>query len=301
MNNLIIDGFALAFRSHFSHSTLRTATGLFSGCLYGFLTTMGSVKKKHRDFHITVAWDLEATRKKTAFPDYKCNRSKFSIDEQIHDIKELLRNLNVTQSECVGEEADDVIATLVAQYTPEGKVYILSNDKDLTQLVKNGKVIILCPVKGGGFTFFDEEAVKNQFGVKPQNIACYLALRGDTIDSIPGLPRVRSTIIADLVEKYNTPQAVYAHLSEESLTDNERTAFTNFEKQVQVNYTLTKLVDTLQLSTAKGISNPIAVQSLLDKYEIRKIKAESYSENFLEEGSFSYRTAPQFVMDSLFD
>lgn len=301
MNHLIIDGHALAYRSHFAFATLRTANGLFSGCLYGFLTTLGSTKKKFKDFKITVAWDNEATRKKAVFSSYKCDRTKFGIGDQVRDVKSVLSCLALTQAECPKEEADDVIATLVENYKKEGKVYILTNDKDLTQLVEDGRVIMLCPARNG-MEYYDSEAVKKKFGVSPQDIACFLALRGDDIDSIPGLPRVRSTVIASLVEKYRSPQEVYRHLSEEKLTDNERLAFTNFEQQSAVNLSLTNLVRDLSLVISEGTTDPAHMQEYLNRYEIKKISAEAYVKLFGNESSFHMRESPVVLqMTSLFD
>ena len=302
MNHLIVDGFGLAFRSHYAFSELRTATGNLSGCVYGFLVSLSPWKKRFMDCHITVAWDSGHARRDAAFSGYKADRPKLTMGDQIHDLKASLACMNITQAESPGEEADDVIAALVKQYSEEGRVFIFSSDKDITQLVQNGKVIMIRPSSGKNQErFFDEEEVKREFEVTPKNMACYQAFRGDTVDSIPGLPRVRSTIIAALVEKYITPDDIYRHLAEEKLTDFERKAFTDFEQQAKVNFQLTQLVNDIPLQITKGSIDPQKFSSYLNKYEIRKIASEPYTKLFENESSFNNRASPVLEVASLFD
>ena len=300
-NHLIIDGHALAFRSHFAFVDLMTSTGLYSGALYGFLTSLATLKKKYRDFKVTVAWDNACDRKKTIYAEYKANRSSYNLSTQVNDLKATLRCLDVLQAECQGEEADDVIATLVAHYKTEGKIYIYSSDKDLFQLVEDGKVIILSSAKSQNTEFYDEEGVYNKFGVKPVDIACYFALRGDTIDGVPGLPRVKSSTICRLIEKYRTIPAIYDNLPNEKLTDFERKTFAEFVGQAKINYQLTQLVPTLMLLEYPGSNDPQRLQICLDKYEIKKIRSDLYVTLFGSESQFKARTGPVYEMTSLFD
>jgi DNA polymerase I len=301
-NHLIIDGLALAYRSHFAHPNLQTVQGVFSGCMYGFLTSMATQKKKFPDFCFTVAWDNKPTRKLASYPNYKFGRNSYDISSQVNDIKEVLSCMAVTQAQCVGEEADDVIATLVSRYRGDGKVYILTSDKDLMQLVENGKVIMIRPGEHGVQKYYDEEEVEKEFGVRPKDLSCFLALKGDIIDSVPGLPRVRSKIISNLVNKYRTVDEIYNKLSEEKLTVNERQAFDKFKEQSKINFYLTNLVDNLSLEIITGQENPDKMQNILNNYEIKKINATDYIKLYGKESSFLYRTGDDpVIMNSLFD
>lgn len=298
MNHLIVDGFSLAYSSQFAFSDARTSSGTPSGCVYGFLNRLSPWKKRFQNFHVTVAWDSGSTRKKEAFGEYKSERPKSFFGDQITDLKAALQCLNVTQASCPGEEADDVIAALVKTYEKEGQTYIFTSDKDLTQLVVDGRVIMIRPSSGANSEiFFDEAAVKEKMGVYPKDVACFLAFRGDTIDSIPGLSRVRSTIISRIVEKYRTPENVYANLKDEKLTDFERKSFEDFEQQAKINITLTSLAPDLSLSVVKGSSDSNKLASYLDKYEIKRIASESYTKVFNDDSSFHIRTD----LPSLFD
>lgn len=302
MNRFIIDGFNLAFRSHFAFGELKADNGLYSGCVYGFLVTLRSLKKKYPSFHFTVVWDNEPTRKKAMYVDYKADRPHFDIHDQIRDLKSILKALNVDQAEMLGEEADDVIAAMVEKYLQEeGKIYVYSSDKDLLQLVKNGRVIVIKP-KSGGYPeeFFDEEAVKDKFGVYPSEFACFLTFRGDTSDHIPGVPRARSKVLAELASKYKEPRLVYGSLNEEKLTDFHRTKMREFEQQAYTNYSLVKLKDDLDCDVSLGASDEEQVALYLEKYGIKKIPADGLVRVFEEESSFNERQAPAIENISLF-
>jgi len=293
LNQLIVDGFALAYRSHFAFKNLCTSKGLSSGCVYGFLTSLRSRKNSPFGQRITIAWDTEAVRKKALFADYKAQRSKVGISEQIGDLKKMLSCLNIFQAEYQGEEADDVLATLVRKYVDQGdSVFVLSSDKDLLQFIKDGAVVMIRPKAGQvQERYYDEEMVRKEFGVGPKGVASFLAFKGDTVDNIPGVPRLRSAVIASLIEKYGSPEAVYHNLDKEQLTDFERASLKKSEQQVLLNYQLTQLKDDLELNIIKGHADPVGLQGFLDKYEIKFINSERYIEIFNTESSFQSRTS----------
>lgn len=303
MNRIIIDGFNLAFRAHYAFQSLSTTSGMLSGCIYGFLTGMRGLKKKYPSFHVMVAWDNEATRKKAVYADYKATRDHFDIGSHIVDLKEILSCFNVTQAEMNGEEADDVIASLVSKYSCEGsKIYIYSSDKDLLQLVKNGRVIAIKPKTGGRpEKIYDEEAVFDDYGVYPSEMACYLSLRGDTSDNIPGVPRVPSKVLASLSHRYCDPNVVYRSLSEEELTDFQRKSLLDSEQQIYLNYSIIKLVEDLGITETKGGPDPDKMMEYLNKYEIKSLSPETYVKAFESESSFNERFSPAAIQNiSLF-
>lgn len=299
--HLIIDGYNLAFRSHFAHSTLCNSSGLASGGVYGFLVSLRALKNKYPHCHVTIAWDSDSTRRKQVFADYKANRPKFILGEQISDLISLFYGVNVAQAKYVGEEADDVIASLTLKNKDTGLVYIYTSDKDLLQLVEDGKVILIRPKTASGpERIYDEEAVKNEFGVLPKDLACYMSFRGDAVDNVPGVARLPSSVISSLSSKYKNPWAVYEHLTEEKLTDFQRTSIVGFQQQVYVNYGLVSLRDDLDLELSQGIDNPDVVGKVLDKYEIKSINPESYIKSFIDRPS-NMKTSPALECYSLFE
>lgn len=303
MNYFIVDGMNLAFRSHYAFQRLSTPGGVQSGCVYGFLAIMRSLKLKHRDYQFVIAWDSPAKRKKELYTDYKANRVSFQVPEQVQDIRKIFSSVNVHQHDCPGEEADDIIATLVELNSKDGnQLYIYSSDKDLMQLVENGKVIMVRPQFGAKpAKYFDEEAVKDEMGVSPKDLNCFLAFRGDTSDNIPGVSRVKSSMISSLIEKYKTPGDIYMNLHNEKMTDFQKESFKNFEKQIYVNYSLTSLDKKLELNSVLGTPNVNQIEEILNKYEIKAFTAEAYISIFERNEQFLNRTSQPVENYSLFE
>lgn len=301
MDNLIVDGFGIVYRSHYAFNNLLTVSGICSGSVYGFLISMRTIKKNFPHCHLTIAWDRESTRRKEAFETYKSNRNSINLFEQISDLKKIFLNVNVAQSEYEGEEADDVIASLTKKYT-ENQVYIYSSDKDMFQLVKDGSVIAVRPKRGKNpERYYDEEKVMEEYSVSPRNFACFQCLRGDSVDSIPGVPRVKSSLLAYLAEKYETPTTIYDHLEEEKLTPYQRKAFSEFKDQAMLNMQLVTLRTDLPLDVITGIPNADELVPFLDKYEIRSINPNTYAGIFADVPSFNARKTPSYKSYSLFD
>lgn len=302
MNYFIIDGFGLAYKAYHAYSSLSSSSGLDSSCVYGFLVLLQSLKKKYPAFHFVIAWDKGHQRRKQVYADYKSNRNSFSIDEHVSDIKEIIASLNISQIEMCGEEADDVIASFVEKNAKnENLIYIYSSDKDLLQLVKNGLVIVIKP-KSGKYPekYFDEEAVFVQYGVNPIDFASFQAFRGDSIDNIPGVPRLPSKVIALLISRYKEPQKVYNYLDIEKLTDFQQKKLINHKEQVYINYELTKLRKDIDYNILNGLSNIEEIKSFLNKYEIKSISADKLTILFEKESSFLDRRAPAIQNYSLF-
>lgn len=301
MNRFIVDGFNLVYRSYYAFMQLSTSTGTNSGGLYGFFTTLKTLKKKYPDFKFFVVWDNEAKKKKEIFSAYKANRVSNRVDVlPIESLKQALSCLDVAQVECPDEEADDVIASLV-QYN-DGKDYIYSSDKDLLQLVKDGHIIVISPKVGSiPEKIYDEEAVKTKWSVTPENLACFFALRGDNSDNIPGVCRVPSKILAILAMKYNHPLKIYSHLEEEVLTDYQRKSILEARDQVFINYSLILLKKDLNCVITSGKSDELKLAEILKKYEIKAFSAQTIVELFDSNTAFLVRNSPCLKTVSFFE
>jgi len=304
MDHLIIDGLNMAFRAHYAYYgpggvPLHTSKGVLSGCIYGFMEMLQAIKRKLPQCHVIIAWDTQSTRKKAVYAEYKANRPEFTLTDQVKDLKEIFKALNVSQTEYDGEEADDVIASLVRQYKEDGKIFVYSGDKDMLQLVENGRVIVMASKKKETIVY-DEAAVKREHGVSPKDLTCFLCLRGDDTDNVPGVARVRSTVLANLIEKYKDLHTIYANLHNEKLTEFELQSLAVFKNQSSINYQLVKLRDDLELNVQTGITNPEVLAVYLDKYEIKKINPDAYPKLFSKTSSSKHETS-MLVCGSLFD
>lgn len=309
----IIDGNNLAHRAHNSHFKLKKANGDPSGMFFGFVRILISLKKKYRAFKFIVVWDSRPEKKYELKPDYKAGRSRLpgKVFDQIGQIKEFLSNCGVDQYKKKGEEADDVIATLVRRYSEEdSKVYIYSNDKDLLQLVKDGKVIVFRPKVGNTpEKFFDEEAVKEQFNVGPEKLALYRSFDGDSSDNIDGVPRVRRKLIASVVNHCEDIKGIFNKLEDDdikkALSEKEYQAILKHLDTASLNYKIIKLneyIETLDKTEAKYSEGVLA--SILEEFEIKSLKPESIIDLFKNTLNIKY-TEPQQAIKletySLFD
>ncbi len=134
------------------------------------------------------------------FKEYKATRppAPRDIPFQIEKVKEISHYLGIKSFEVRGYEADDVLATLTNKLKGYGEVYIVSSDKDLMQLISD-KIFIYDVFSD---IVYDTEKVKEKFGVEPARIGEYLALCGDSIDNIPGVPGIGSHRALEILKKY---------------------------------------------------------------------------------------------------
>jgi len=301
----------MAYRQHNANYELRLSDGTPSGMFYGYAKSLLSLKKKYRGYKFIVAWDNKAQWKYDIYPEYKSNRVSLpsTVFSQIPSIKEFLKYVGIDQYDKSGEEADDVIASLVESLKNKedtGTIVIYSNDKDLLQLVKTGKIVVYKPKVGViPEKFYDEEAVKSQFGVYPNKLVNFRIFDGDGSDTIVGIPRVPRKIISDLVNSNDTIDDIYKSLSSIKLTKFRKEAFEGFRSQLEVNSKIMLLNKNLMdLNKIEGVVSKEGIADMLKKYEIVSIDSESYAELFMSSLTIKYSDArPAYRLESysLFD
>ena len=207
---LLIDGMALAYRSHFAfiRANLVNSEGIPTGPIMGFANTMDKLIDEFEPSHVAVAWDTHAPTFRHEWDDrYKAQRPPQPEELRIGIplIKEMLGHWNIPNIEQDGFEADDIIGTLAYSVEAgEAEVYLVTPDKDFMQLV-NRHVFMLKPNnKNGGFDRVDEEGVKEYFGVYPNQVIDVLALLGDASDNIPGVPGIGKKGAPKLIEQFES-------------------------------------------------------------------------------------------------
>lgn len=149
------------------------------------------------------------------YPEYKANRAPTDprLSAQKQFLQPLLEAFGHTCLRIDGVESDDVIATLCKKYTERGdEVCVVSSDKDLMQLVKDGSVVFSRYVQGadGNKTheFYEEEGVVQKMGVRPDQIADYLALVGDAVDNIPGVFKLGEKTASKLLQEFGSLSSI---------------------------------------------------------------------------------------------
>src|SRR3954469_158821 len=169
----------------------------------------------HQPQYIAASFDLAGpTFRSEMATDYKANRAPMPPDlaEQIPWVHEACEAMGVPILTYERFEADDVIGTLATRAVADGfEVAIVTGDKDFFQLVGDG-ISVYNPRDDG--TWFDAEGVKEKFGVAPAQVVDVLALMGDSIDNIKGVPGIGEKGARDLIAKYGTLDELLAHASE---------------------------------------------------------------------------------------
>jgi DNA polymerase-1 len=216
MKLLIVDGHAYAYRAFHAIRGLRSPSGAPTNAIYGFVKMLAKMRAAVAPTHLIVVWDGGLSAERMALlPEYKAQRPKMPDDlsPQLDDIVDYLKSAGVASFCGEGVEADDYIACLARHAAGAGmKVVIASADKDFMQLV-SAQVGLLNPGDKSEAVWTDEQ-VRAKAGVGPSQIVDWLALMGDSVDNIPGVPGVGPKTAADLLRQFGSVEKLFARLDE---------------------------------------------------------------------------------------
>jgi DNA polymerase-1 len=204
----LIDGNNYVFRAFYAIPNLTNSKGFPTNAIYGFATMLIRIIKEWKPDYIAVAFDVKGpTFRHEAYELYKATRRAMpeTLIPQIPYIKDMIRGFSIPVLEKPGIEADDIIGTLARRYSEQDmKVFIVSGDKDMMQLVGEN-VVIVDTMKD---KVFDAAAVKEKFGVPPEQVVEIMGLTGDKTDNIPGAPGIGPKGALRLIEEYGTIENV---------------------------------------------------------------------------------------------
>src|SRR5689334_14065988 len=217
----LIDGSSQMYRAF--HAPVRTAEGGFlrnaqgrpTNAVYIFVTMLRKLLNEHKPEFIAASFDLPGrTFRDDLVTDYKANRTPMpdELAEQIPMVHSACEALGVPILTSDRYEADDVIGTLTVKAAAAGfDVAIVTGDKDFFQLVRDG-IRVYNPRDEG--TWYDAAAVREKFGVAPDQVVDVMALMGDTIDNIKGVPGIGEKGARELIATYGTMDNLLAHAAE---------------------------------------------------------------------------------------
>jgi DNA polymerase-1 len=217
----LIDGSSQMYRAY--HAPVRTAEGGLlrnaqgrpTNAVYIFVTMLRKLIVDHHPEYLAASFDLPGrTFRDDLASDYKANRAPMpdELAEQIPMVHAACEALGVPIITSQRYEADDVIGTLAVKAAAAGfEVAIVTLDKDFFQLVGDG-IRVFNPRDEG--TWYDAAAVKDKMGVEPAQVVDILALMGDTIDNIKGVPGIGDKGARELIATYGSVEALLAHASE---------------------------------------------------------------------------------------
>jgi len=212
----VIDASYYVFRAWFSMpDDMRDHDGNAVNALYGFTRFLGDFLEHTKPEYVAVAFDtaLETCFRNEIYPDYKANRDPApeELKQQFDRCRQVTRALGCREYTSPRFEADDIIGTLVTRMREQGmRSTILSRDKDLLQLLDAGDA--MWDFTGGQRTHYKD--VSRRFGVTAEQMVDYLALAGDSVDNIPGVPGVGPKTAAALLDHFGDLDSLYARLDE---------------------------------------------------------------------------------------
>jgi DNA polymerase-1 len=206
---LLVDGHSVAYRSHFAfiRDPLRNSKGQNTSAAYGFANMLRKLFRDLGPTHCAVVFDAPGrTFRHEQYEDYKAQRppTPDELAQQLPLIKELVAAWGIVSFEVAGVEADDVIGTLARQMAGPGcEVVIATSDKDMLQLV-DGTTVTYDPWKR---TRFGPEEVRQKLGVGPEQVVDYMALTGDSVDNVPGVPGIGPKRARAVLERHGSLDA----------------------------------------------------------------------------------------------
>jgi len=211
---LLVDGSSYLYRAYHALPDLRNGEGFPTGAIYGIVNMLRKLRNDYPAKYSACIFDAKGkTFRDDMYPAYKEHRAPMPDDlrQQIEPIHEAVRALGWPILVVEGVEADDVIGTLAERATREGvRTIVSTGDKDLAQLV-NSHVTLVNTMTN---ETLDPAGVQAKFGVPPERIVDYLSLIGDTVDNVPGVPKVGPKTAVKWLAEFGTLDNVMARAGE---------------------------------------------------------------------------------------
>ncbi len=221
---LLIDGHSLIFRSFFAfiRRPLRNSEGMNTSAVFGFANTLRKMLRELEPEYCAVVYDAPGkTFRHEKFKEYKIQRppAPDELLEQIPVIKEMVEAWGLAGFEVQGVEADDVLGTLAQRFArQEFEVTVATSDKDMLQLVGDS-ISVYDPWKEKRYRPDD---VREKLGVRPEQVSDYLALAGDSVDNVPGVPGIGPKRAREILRRHVS--LATALKKEKKLREHEATA-----------------------------------------------------------------------------
>jgi DNA polymerase-1 len=226
---LLIDANSIIHRCFHALPPMTAESGAPTNALYGLSSVLLKLWREGKPDYIAAAFDRpEPTFRKEQYREYKAQRPKAprELIDQIIGAHELFRHFGIQAFEQPGFEADDIIATLAAAFrsAPDLRVVILTGDMDTLQLVEGDKVVVRTFKKGISDTVtYDEQAVRERYGLAPSQLIDYKALVGDPSDNVKGVPGIGPKTAGGILQTYGTIARFLEHPpKDEKLADKLR-------------------------------------------------------------------------------
>ncbi|TAK02496.1 MAG: DNA polymerase I, partial [Chloroflexota bacterium] len=215
---MLLDGFGLVYRGYYALPPLTTAKGELVNGVFGFCSIVLRGFADLKPDYVAVAFDLSGpTFRHEQYADYKATRTRMPDDlrDQFPKVREVVKALRIPVYELQGFEADDVIGTLTRQADGRDlETTIVSVDLDMLQLVSDRTRLMTTRSGVENTIIYDPARIWERFGLRPDQMIDYKALKGDPTDNIPGVPGVGEKTAAKLIAQFGDLDTLYARLDE---------------------------------------------------------------------------------------
>ena len=260
---ILVDGSSYLYRAFHALPPLTTSTGQPTGAVRGVASMLRKMINDYDPEYMAVVFDAKGkTFRDELFEQYKANRPPMpdELREQVQPLHDLIRAMGLPLIIEDGVEADDVIGTFARIFSAEQKpVLISTGDKDMAQLV-NDHVTLINTMNNA---VYDIDGVREKFGVGPELIIDFLALMGDKVDNIPGVPGVGEKTALALLTGLGSLEKIYDNLDKvaelnfrgaksmgKKLEEHREQAFLSYElATIKVDCELKEALDDLKLLT----------------------------------------------------
>lgn len=296
MNDTIylVDAYAHIYRGYHAIPLLSTKAGKPSNALLAIGKFLLSIKKDLKPEYGVFVFDKGPPLDRLKiFPEYKATRPPMpdELRVQIEPLRRMIKAFGWNLIEKEGVEADDIIATLACRFV-DSKVDIISNDKDISQIIDNRITMLVTSTGQKGFEIRNVKAVEEKFAVQPSQVIDYLSLIGDASDNIQGLQGVGPKTAAKLLKEYGSLDNIIASVEQiqnESLREKIQKSSEALRKNVKL-ITLDKniaidganvkenlLINTPDINALVSIAEEYELKSLISDF--KKFSTEGQSQN----------------------
>lgn len=288
----IIDGHSHCYQAYYAIRELTTPDGQPINAVYAFTGMLRRLLNEYNPTHLVVVFDSAGpTFRHRQFAEYKANRKITPNDfqSQLPFIYEIIKAYNIPVYSYEGYEADDVIGTIAKWASAKNiPTFIVSADKDLEQLI-DPYVNVVNTRKD---KIIDLETFQKEKGIKPEQMVDVLALEGDDIDNIPGVPGIGEKTALDLIKEWGSLEGVLANISKIKDTKKQEN-LRKFSQQAQVSKSLATLrVDApiefdFDACKVNGV-NEVELKRLFQKLGFKSFLAQMVSKPTLREEHANY-------------
>ncbi|WP_409298173.1 5'-3' exonuclease [Peribacillus sp. SCS-26] len=275
---MLVDGMALLFRAFYataiSGQFMINSKGMPTNAVQGFLKHLLTAINHFNPSHVAVCWDMGSkTFRSEIFTEYKANRPDAPVEliPQFDAVKEAVRAFDIPNIGLKGYEADDCIGTIAKEAKAASRVFVLTGDQDLLQLIEENISVVLLKKGFGNYDVHDGDTFFDWKGITPRQMIDLKALMGDPSDNYPGVKGIGEKTALKLLQAYENIEGILGNLL--LLTKGQRE---KIEAAVDMLHLSRKLAEikcdvpvACPLDQAKWEYDHASVNNMLDEYEIR--------------------------------